>query len=359
MDVVPLEPARRAALRPWLIILLTGPLLTAGLGLVAYRWQSQRQDFARLADQFVQRQNRVLAHDAIQVSRTFASLLAQGARDARALSSLPVDAVQYEKFFTALRGPGAFPVYNRMAVLRHGDLWWFEGGKPGVSRMALSKCEPVKLCDRRTLEQAQSLADGKAMVGTGLRWYTPEGSDPALPDEGTLSVAYRTVTGIYLLGIDFKSFLPIVRLPTFPYQERGDLMQDYEDGSYIYLLDAQANLLAHPRRWHVMGVDRATGLAVEPMRNDDDAGKRPLNFRAYREGRLRPYFDRLLAHAFQGSEVDVFQAANFSGLVRVISVAPVTLDASLFEQKGPFGYVGVGCAVEHFHEPEERLVPYY
>lgn len=227
---------------------------------------------------------------------------------------------------------------------------------PKVTR--LSDCLAKDLCDVATVGSALNLDKGKYFVGKGLRWYTPKDAGAA-DGTGTLSVALKTEKGVFVLGIDFKSFNLLTRLPAFPYQERGEALEDYEAGNYIYLLDRDTDLLAHPKPWNVMGIDRETGQAMAPMRNDADAGKRPLNFTLYQEGILRPYFDRLLERSFKASEVDVFQAANLSGTIRVISVAPIFLDADVFDLKGPFGYAGVGCALEYFEEPEPRLIPYY
>lgn len=370
MDGVPLESARRAALRPWLLILLTAPVVTAGLGLLVYRWQSQKQDIAHFRDQFIQRQNKTLIHDATTVSQGVADLLLQAARDARILASLRPDAGELERFFRAVAATGAvstkkgdfkpaFPRYNRMAVLRDGRLTYFTDKGRESAIAALAHCFPGQLCDRATLEAAEKLVPGRSMVGKGLRLYTPESGPRDKVHEGTLSVAYRGPGAIYVLGIDFRSLNALTRLPTFPYDPRGDPLLDYENGNYIYLLDKDTDVLAHPKPWHVMGLDPATGQPVPPMRTDADAGMRPLNFRAYQDGKLRPYFDRLIQRSFLGTEVDLFPAANLSGQIRVVSIAPVFLDAEVFDQKGPFGYVGVGCSLEHFQEPEERLVPYY
>lgn len=361
MEAISLEPARRTALRPWLIILLTGPLLIVGLGLGIQRWQTQKQDAARLTEHFVQRQNKVLAYDALRAGQAFAQLLSQAARDVRLLSTLVPSSGNYVRFFEALRsGKGAgFPEYNRLLVWeKGGPLRWVQAGKSG-EYASVDLCLPSQLCDRATLEKAQFIPIGKALVGKGLRWYTPRALPLSIPEEGTLSVAFHGTKGVYVLGVDFKSFAPLLRLPTFPYQERGDLLQDYENGNYIYFLDENTDLLAHPRRWHTMGMDRSTGKPMAPMRSDAEVGTRPLNFRLYQYGKLRPYFDRFLARTYRDGEVDVFQASNLSGMSRIISIAPVFLDAEVFEQKGPYGYVGVGCAVEHFQEPQERLVPYY
>ncbi len=352
MKAPALESFRRTVFQPWLPVLVAGPLLLAVISLVTYHWQTQRKDYENLADQFIQRQNRVLAHDALRVSEAVADLLVRAAGDVKLLSVAATNKEQVGQFFAHLSG------YNRLAVLGNKELWVAETGKPGVASLSLERCLPAQLCDRASLEQGLRLPVGKVWVGKSLRWYTPQ-SDAMAPDNGTLSVVYRTARAVYLLGVDFKAFQKIARIPTFPYQDREDLRQAYEAGNYIYVLDADSDLLYHPRRWHILGMDRATGRPMAPMETDADAGIKPLNFRAYREGKLRPYFDRLFARAFKGSGVDVFQATNLSGVVRVISVAPVLLPATLFEQAGPFGYVGVGCAVEHFQEPQERLVPYY
>jgi hypothetical protein len=74
---------------------------------------------------------------------------------------------------------------------------------------------------------------------------------------------------------------------------------------------------------------------------------------------LPSYFDRFLSFSLLPGEIAVFRAANLSGLDRVVSVAPVSLPTALFVQAGTAGYVSVGCAVEFFREPEEKMLPYY
>ncbi len=362
MESVSLEPARRTALRPWLLILLTAPVLTVAIGLVIYRWQAQTQNSARLTEHFIQKQNQVLAHDALRVAKALSDRLTQAARDARLVAAIPGNEASWGRFFDSLlSGRGsAYPIYNRLVVWADGGHWTsFQTGKLDPIP-SLKECTPTRFCDRAALEAARVLPVGKALVGRGLRWYTPQTEmHPERLENGTLSVVYRGPQAVYLLGISFKTLLEILRLPTFPYQDRSDLLASYENGNYIYLLDRQTNLLAHPKTWHMMGLDPQTGEPMAPMRMDSDAGQRPLNFGAYQDGRLRPYFDRLFTRSFKGPDVDVFQAANLSGMLRVVSVVAVSLDAKIFEQKGPFGYVGVGCALDHFQEPEERLVPYY
>lgn len=362
MEAVSLEPARRTALRPWLLILLSAPLLTVGVALLAYRWRAQTQDSVRLTEHFIQRQNQVLAHDAIRVGKALSDRLTQAARDARLIAALPGDRATLARVFESLQtGRGsAYPIYNRLVVLTDAGGWTsFQTGK-GEATPTFKDCTPTRFCDRTALEAARGIPVGKALVGRGLRWYTPQTeTNPERLEAGTLSVVYRGPQAVYLLGVSFKSLLEILRLPTFPYQDRTDLLASYENGNYIYLLDRQTNLLAHPKTWHMMGLDPSTGEPMAPMRTDAEAGQRPLNFGAYQDGRLRPYFDRLFTRSFKEPDVDVFEAANLSGMLRVVSVVAVSLDSKIFEQKGPFGYVGVGCALEHFQEPEERLVPYY
>jgi hypothetical protein len=364
MEAVSLEPSRRTALRPWLLIFLSAPLLTAAVALLAYRWRAQTQDSARLTEHFIQRQNQVLAHDALRVGKALSDRLGQAARDARLVAALPGDRATLTRYFHSLqtgRTPGsAYPIYNRLAVLTDTGLWTSLHTKKEEATPTFKDCTAMKLCDQTALEAARAIPVGKALVGRGLRWYTPQTeTQPERLENGTLSVVYRGPNAVYLLGVSFKSLTEILRLPTFPYQDRTDLLASYENGNYIYLLDRQTNLLAHPKTWHMMGLDPNTGEPMPPMRMDADAGARPLNFGAYQDGRLRPYFDRLFTRSFKGPDVDVFQAANLSGMLRVVSVVAVSLDPKIFEQKNPFGYVGVGCALEHFQEPEERLVPYY
>jgi hypothetical protein len=368
MDAEALEPNRRAAWRVWLGILLTAPVMTALCAYLVYQWQVQHRDFVEIKNYFVQRQNQVLAHESIRVAKLFSDVLGQAARDASLLAALPPRAELYEAFARALNGlnpePGAITKvrYNRVWVLRNRkQLWDFAPDRKSTTAFTkVEDCENRTLCDRQTLEAAFRLPQGKAIVGRGMRWYTAQNSAPSGGDrQGTLMVAYRSADSVVALGVSFEVLLRLIHQPVFPFSPQGDMLEEYEKGSYIYLLDEHLNLLAHPKKGHMLGLDSVTFEPVSPALEDRDVGQHPLNFRAYREGKLRAYFDRLMSGPVQKGEVDVFEASNFTGMIRVVSVAPVLLDASLFVQKAPIGYVGVGCAVEHFAEPEQRPVPYY
>jgi hypothetical protein len=93
--------------------------------------------------------------------------------------------------------------------------------------------------------------------------------------------------------------------------------------------------------------------------NDADEGTHPINIAAYQNGLLKDYFDRLLKKSFVEAGVDIFQADNLAGVKRILSVVPVTLTRGQYKATGMFGHVIVGCSLDHFQEPKNKLVPYY
>ncbi len=308
-----------------------------------------------------QRQNRVLAQDALRASQAVADLYIRAAEAARALSVLPAGSPASLQVLAALsadngQAGNVSAEYKRLLFSSaRGKVLHFERDRQ--SHFRPSPCTPG-LCDTEIAGAAHEIPVGKAILGRPLRWYRPE-SEPEGPDSGTVSVAFRGENGVVVVGVDYRSLLQFLKLPVFPYNPRGDLLEDYEKGNYIYLLDRETNVIAHPKHWHSAGLDRMTFAPVTPATNDDETGSHPLNFRAYREGKLRGYFDRFLSFSLLPGEVAVFRASNLSGMDRVISIAPVSLPTSLFVHASMAGFVGVGCAVEYFKEPEEKMLPYY
>lgn len=352
MDGLAPRLTSRKALRLWVFFIT--PVALGALFLV-FRYGQQTLSALE------QRQNRVLAQDALRVSQAVGDLYTRAAETCRALSVLPAGSPASIQVLEALSAVdnqtgNAFPLFRRILFSSaKGKIAHF--ARDPQNHFRLSPCPPG-LCDTETVNAAHDIPVGKAILGKALRWYRAE-NDPEDPDPGTVSVAFRGEAGVVAIGIDYRSLLQFLKLPVFPYNPRGDLLEDYEKGNYVYLLDRETNVVAHPKHWHSSGLDRNTLEPVPPASNDKETGTHPLNFRAYREGKLRGYFDRFLSFSLLPGEVAVFRASNLSGMDRVISVAPVSLPTSLFVQASTVGYVGVGCAVEYFREPEQKMLPYY
>ena len=196
------------------------------------------------------------------------------------------------------------------------------------------------------------------LFGGVLRWYTRRGESESL-DGAILPVIGRSERGYYLLGVDYRFIKEILMHPTFPYEARRDLLQSYQNGNYIYMVDSNFDMLTHPKTWHVTGFDRTTAARVTPMKVDADEGSHPLNVQKYQGERLRDYFERLLKRSFLQKSVDIFQASNLKGTNRVLSVAPILTNRGQLKQSGVYGYVILGCNVDYFEEPKEKYVPYY
>jgi len=361
------------SINPWLIIMLTAPLPVMLFLFFFFKWYQQRTDFSRVTQQFVQRQNTVMAYDAIRVSHEISHLLEGAARDVRLLSLLGPTAENFRKFYlseipqiTHLNDHGfvhhhhPLPLYNELAFydLKGNERLRLVHGKVIQSGRSFSDCSEVQLCDRGLLEAILREPIGSTEVGSLLKWYSPEGS--AEDDEGaTLRVAYRSAQGIFTLGLDYRHLKAILFLPTFPYQEKSDLLQSYQSGNYIYFVDGETHIISHPKYWHVIGIDKKTGKRVAPMRTDADDGKHPIRIAAYESGKLKAYFDRLLTRSFVQQTVDIFQSPNLRGAIRVLSVAPILLSIGRFKKTGVFGHVITGCSVDYFEEPKEKVIPYY
>ncbi len=364
---------KNKGVNPWLIILLTAPIPFIVFGYFGYRWLVARTDFNRMAAQMVQRQNTVLAYDAMSVAKDVAHLLEGTARDVQALSLITPTQNNYLKFYlsrvsqvtqTNLRDESIetipLPIYNEIIYinLQGNEVLRLKNGKEERHTRSLSSCQQSNLCDPALIQKALRSPVGELYYGSLMRWYVPEGGIEI--EEGAhLPVVYRASEGVFILGIDYRYLKDFLLEPTFPYERRRDLLQSYKNGNYVYLVDSNFDFLAHPKYWHVAGIDRLSGTKAVPMKTDEDEGKHPLNVIAYQGERLRTYFERLRTRSFLQKSVDIFEASNLKGTTRVLSVAPVLLSKGQFQKSGVFGYIVIGCSVDYFEEPKEQYVPYY
>jgi len=362
----------RHSVNSWLIILLTAPLPLLLVGFLAFRWYQQKTDLGRLTRDFMRRQNTVLGYDALGVSTGFSDLLEKAARDVQVLALLPPSAEAFLRFHRTQMGSytrfdtenhavltAPLPFFNRLAFLSPDGTRkvLILDGKADTRPLPLAACRKADLCDRGLLDDAVKLPVGGLLYGRILRYYSPVG----VPEDdrgASLSVAFRAREGIFVVGIDYLHLKDHLTTPAFPYDSKRDLLQAYHKGNYIYIVDRDRNVISHPYYPNVMGIDRATGDWAVPMRDDGDTGKRPINIAAYRSGKLKEYFARLMLIPFETNGIEIFEAANLAGATRVLSVAPVTLSHGQFKT-GQFGHAVVGCNIDYFEAPKERFVPYY
>jgi hypothetical protein len=358
---------------PWLIIFFASTIAFGLLGFLVYRWTLNRSDASRVALQLMKRQNSVLAHDAMNVAREVAHLLENAARDVQALALVAPTSNNFTRFYLAhisqvsqadprddSVGLIPLPIYNELIYLNsQGDeVVRLRNGHVETRLRKLAQCSEADLCDAQLIRDALKLSVGEIYVGRTMRYYTPENAQEQL-EGATLPVVYRTTEGVLLTGIDYRYFKEILLEPAFPYERKRNLLQSYQNGNYIYIVDDRNDIIVHPKVWHSTGVDRKTGRRVLPIVNDSDEGTHSLNIEQYRGERLREYFNRLLTKSFVQKAVDIFEATNLKGVSRVLSVAPILLNKAQFRKTGVYGHVIVGCSIEYFEEPREQYVPYY
>lgn len=315
----------------------------------------------------------ILAYDAMEVSRRISGLLETAVRDVKALSLIPVsdqkaqlfyldhysDVTQFDSSKSALPQHVSVPLYNDISFFNSDgrEVIHISDGNVKKGRPT-EECQKDPMCDAPFVESALEKKKGEVSFGKLLKWYSPEGG-PDNEEQATLKVAVRSAEGLHILGINYRHIKDIMYYPAFPYQVKSDLLDAYYAGNYIYMVDSDFDFLAHPKPWHVMGIDRHTGKRMEPVRIDSDEGKHPLNVKAYAGEKLRDYFDRLIKKSFTQRSIDIFRAPNLQGTLRVLSVAPILFSKGQYQKSGIFGHVITGCNVDFFEEPKERLVPYY
>lgn len=357
----------------WLLILFTAPIPLIVFTYLGYRWMNARTDYNRMVTQMIQRQNAVLANDAITVARHVSQLLERGAYDIQTLALVPATSQNFLKFYLSRVSQVSqvnqkdesmemipLPMYNEIISLNlQGDeVLRFKNGRQEKTLRRLSECTGKNLCDSELIKKAIHSPVGEIHFGDLQRWYVQEGAIEV--DEGAhLPLAYRSTENIILLGIEYRYLKDILSEVGFPYERKRNLLQSYQNGNYIYVVDSQMDIIAHPKYWHVTGIDQAMGKRAVPMRTDSDEGKHPLNVVAYQGERLKDYFERLRTRSFLQKSVDIFEAPNLRGTNRVLSVAPILLSKGQFQKSGIFGYIILGCSVDYFEEPKEKYVPYY
>lgn len=371
--MLPAMETRPSSVNPWLLIFFGATLFFALVGFLLYRWSLTRNDSGQIAAQLIKRQNTVLAYDAMSIAREVAHLIENASRDVQVLSLVAPTRGNFMKFYlshisSVTRSDPRdestdmvpLPLYNELIALNSSgdETLRLRNGRFEPHLRRRSQCAYYNLCDPKLIEEGMKLPVGELLFGHVLRYYTPE-REPQFSDEGTLPVLYRSSDGLVILGIDYRYFREILMEPVFPYERKRNLLQAYQNGNYIYLIDDRMDFLAHPKPWHVAGIDKKTGLPVPPMKTDADEGTHPLNVAAYQTGKIKTLLDRLAKKSLVQNAVDIFEAPNLTGTTRVLSVAPIPLTKGQYRQMGVFGHVVIGCSVDYFEEPKEQYVPYY
>lgn len=359
------------SLKPWLLVLLTAPVPLTLFGILSVKWYQKQTDFSKTTKKFIQRQNTIIAADAESVAGNVTRLLEEAATAVRTLPLLRRDpstwgAFRKHQFARAFQWNSrkheienlTLPLFTALSEWNtHGKELLRAGAESGPTRNLYS-CDVRTHCDRKLIDLLTRAPPGSLRIGHLVRWYSPEGMDDS-NDGAALWFGLRTTNRIYLGGLDYRHLRSILLTSTFPYERRGDPLEGYQNGNYIYLVDSHKNIIAHPKVWHIYGYDRKTGLPVPPMETDAQDGSRPLNIAQYREGKLRNYFDRLLKHSFASDRVDIFSAVNLKGTNRILATAPILFSDGQFEGVGIFGHVITGCNVDYYEDPKEQAIPYY
>lgn len=359
----------------WLVVLVCTSLPVFLALFFFYKWHSQKSEFEHQASQFTQRQNTVLAYDAMEISRAMSALLDAAAHDVRIAASLSSNRallanLMKERVATVTAGRAEsgelklahVPLYRELVVLDSTgeEKLRIEKGVVAPGRKK-SQCGIASLCDVALREDILKSSTGNVRYGKLMRYYTPQSEKLASDAEAnaSLSIATRTPGGAVVLGLDYVHLRELQNYPVFPYRQFSNPLLAYEEGNYAYLVDSEGDFLTHPKHWHAMGVDRSTGNFVPPVQQDSDQGTHPLNVLTYKGEKLQKYFERLRTRSFRQKSVDIFQAPNLKGTSRILSVAPILLREGQFESTGIFGHIIVGCSVDYFEEPKEKYVPYY
>lgn len=355
----------------WWVILFTAPAPVLLFIVVFVKWYQLKADFTHLKSHFLARQNAVLAYNAVHVARGFGELLDRAARDLETMTLLPNEAerrrflsmqtVELARFDTGIETRTKLPLYNRFVqVDGNGGTTTYVDGKALGRGRPLRECRISELCDHDAIAAVLQMPAGAVRFGRILRYYGAKGeSEVAQPGAGLL-VLLRTNQGALGIAIDFRHLRNHIATPTFPYEPKGDLKAAYQRGNYVYLVDRETNVVAHPYPWHQAGIDQKTGEWRPPLRVDSDIGRLPIRLDRYQGEKIRAYLHRLVTRSFPSRTVDLFLAPNLAGVQRVVSIAPIRVRKGVSANGDDlFGWAIVGCSVEYFEEPKERVLPYY
>ncbi len=370
-----IEPKTEAQkkLNTWIVILFAAPLPLVIFGLWFFKWSSSRTNYSRLTSQLLKRQNIVLMQDGVGIAKEFSHILESAARDVQTLSLISITPKNYTKFYLARVSQVArfekrddsvgmipLPMYNELIYLDSdgNEILRLKNGQSVSKLRKKHQCVESDLCDPSFLDSLKKLPVGEVYFGRPMRWYSSQGVKEEDQD-AYLPVGYHAPEGLFVVGIDYRYFKDLLGELTFPYEAKRNLLQSYQNGNYLYFVDSNYDMVAHPKYWHVTGISRETGKRMHSMKTDEDEGKLPLNLKSYQGERLKNYFERLLTRSFIQKVPDLFEAPNLRGTNRIISVAPILLSKGQFQQTGIYGHIIIGCAFDYFEEPREQYVPYY
>jgi hypothetical protein len=350
---------------PWVLISVIIPPLSLFAVGIYYFISQERDNFDKKMVSFNQRQNKVLAYDAVETSGYFVRLFEKAGIDVKTLAQIPSTQKSFTRFRNNQKGQIRdyshkqvkkiwVSYYNSMAVinLKGNHISLLENGKHSTGP-TLEQCKDQALCDHQLIKALQKEIPGQLVFGTLKRWYSTK-DEPENEKGATWRVGIKINNGIYVLGIDYRHLKNILYNASFPYTEKRNLLTAYSKGEYIYFVDDQFNIILHPKYWHIPGMNPNTDTSVNPALVDKQIGYGPLNLKLYQGEKLKSYFNRLLNVSFRLKGVDLFRAPNLTGRTRVLSVAP--LKFSFDGIKKTLGHVIVGCNVEQFEEPKETMI---
>jgi len=356
----------------WLIIVVTSIVPTLLFIFIFTKWYFERSTCKTKLNLFILRQNEVLSQDAVSISKTIRDLLDGAAKDIKTLSLIELTSSALKTFYrchikeatlinseTENITKATIPLYNEMVYMDNNgnEIIKLINGKNSKNLLKNDECFSKNLCDKKSRKLALNLKPNKIFFGNLMRYYVPKNEKE--PYLGKYTIYYKVNSGLYELGLDYRHFVSILFLPSFPYYSKSDLLFAYDNGNYIYILDSKNEFIAHPKHWHIYGIDKKSGNIALPMIQDEDEGFKRLNITLYKGKKLKKYFYRLLNESLVKKDIDIFRASNLKGKNHVYTVAPIFVNEGQFNKTAPWGHVVIGCSIEFFEEPTKVVPTYY
>jgi hypothetical protein len=364
---------RSAIFRKVLLVLLITALFPAMLlGWMAVRsgLQAGATSTALSRTALIEKSQEALELRAVETAASIAEFLNEREADLHALALLPQQAEAYQAFSASHQGE-LWGVYDgeeyREQLPLYRELAFIDPDGQVVVRVLDGLIVPDAALEdihqpgstlypnENYYQQALELSPGEIYTGrVTANFLTREAYDAGERYQGVIRFAMPVyqdgqLSGVAALALDVRHLIEYSS-HIVPTGGRFTAAPDTSTGSYAYLIDNQANTIAHPNQFYLIGLG-ADGEELPYVTSVEQIGTNPIRLD------LLGFIDENLAgiHAMAMEGEPGFIQYVWQEKEKFVAYAPIPYFNSEYPAPGGFGWIGLAAEVNAFHEAATQV----
>lgn len=358
---------RSAIFRKVLLVLLVTALFPAVLlGWMAVRSGLQAGDTSTALSRaaLIEKSQEALELRAVETAAAIAAFLGERQADLRTLALIPANSEEFLAFSDANVGElwgvkdgeeyrEAVPYYRELAFVT----------PDGQEVVKISEGEIVSSAELHNLleaggtlyphetyfEEALDLDPGEVYTARVTAYFlTREAYDAGERYQGVIRFAmpvYQAgeLSGVVVAALDVRHLIEF-SAHIVPTDLRFAAAPDTSTGSYAYLIDNQANTVAHPNQFYLIGLDE-DGEKLPYVTSVEHIGSYPIRLDLL--GFLDENLAGIHAMAMEGQGGSIQYVWNEKE--KFVAYAPIPYYSAEYPAPGGFGWIGLAAEVNAFH----------